>query len=178
MWKGRSAQGAYGRHATRLKWGFWHYWWTAAVWIVVTAGCGTLKHKSHPVKYRLCRSAADFGASLTYGKTPLTVTFTDKSTGAITQWQWGFGNNGTPKQAILSLTISLSGTAMWRIVDGDNNGTATVDRSAFSRLTTLPQGAPHAAQLQCKDVKSYLPNSFLSASVSAGTTSNKSPTMP
>ena len=42
------------------------------------------------------RVAADFEASPTQGKAPLTVNFTDKSGGNITQWQWDFDNDGTP----------------------------------------------------------------------------------
>ena len=38
---------------------------------------------------------AEFEVNLTYGTAPLTVTFTDKSTGSITQWEWDFDNDGT-----------------------------------------------------------------------------------
>jgi len=38
---------------------------------------------------------ADFEANTTQGTAPLTVNFTDKSTGSITQWQWDFDNDGT-----------------------------------------------------------------------------------
>jgi len=38
---------------------------------------------------------ADFEASPTYGKAPLTVNFTDKSTGNLTSWEWDFDNDGT-----------------------------------------------------------------------------------
>jgi beta propeller repeat protein len=36
--------------------------------------------------------AADFSASITSGYTPLTVKFTDKSTGSPTAWKWSFGD--------------------------------------------------------------------------------------
>jgi len=38
---------------------------------------------------------ADFEANQTEGAAPLTVNFTNKSTGSITQWQWDFDNDGT-----------------------------------------------------------------------------------
>lgn len=38
---------------------------------------------------------ADFSASSTSGTVPLVLQFTDKSTGAITSWEWGFNNDGT-----------------------------------------------------------------------------------
>jgi len=37
---------------------------------------------------------ADFEATPTSGTAPLNVTFTDKSTGTITQWEWDFDNDG------------------------------------------------------------------------------------
>ena len=39
--------------------------------------------------------AADFTASPTSGTAPLTVQFTDLSTGSPTSWQWDFENDGT-----------------------------------------------------------------------------------
>jgi len=38
---------------------------------------------------------ADFTATPREGPPPLTVTFTDNSTGAITQWEWDFNDDGT-----------------------------------------------------------------------------------
>ncbi|MBN2413751.1 PKD domain-containing protein [candidate division KSB1 bacterium] len=41
---------------------------------------------------------AEFSADKTNGKAPLTVKFTDSSTGEITQWLWDFGDGGTSTQ--------------------------------------------------------------------------------
>jgi uncharacterized protein (TIGR02145 family) len=38
---------------------------------------------------------ADFTANITSGSAPLTVQFTDQSTGEITSWEWDFENDGT-----------------------------------------------------------------------------------
>jgi PKD repeat protein len=38
---------------------------------------------------------ADFTADVTSGDAPLTVNFTDQSTGSIDTWEWDFDNNGT-----------------------------------------------------------------------------------
>ena len=38
---------------------------------------------------------ADFKGDPTSSPAPLTVTFTDQSTGTITSWEWDFGDDGT-----------------------------------------------------------------------------------
>src|SRR5690606_26893758 len=38
---------------------------------------------------------ADFSADVTTGPAPLTVQFTDTSTGDLTGWSWNFGDGGT-----------------------------------------------------------------------------------
>lgn len=56
---------------------------------------------------------AKFTSTDTSGCTPHTVTFTDQSTapsGAITQWEWNFGDGGTSTQQNPTHTYSLSGT--------------------------------------------------------------------
>jgi len=47
------------------------------------------------LEVKALRLRAGFEASPTYGTAPLAVTFTNKSTGAIIQWQWDFDNDGT-----------------------------------------------------------------------------------
>ncbi len=44
-------------------------------------------------EYQYVAPTANFSAGPTSGKAPLTVGFTDKSTGAITSWSWDFGDN-------------------------------------------------------------------------------------
>ena len=71
---------------------------------------GTLISSNLPV--------AAFSASSTSGKAPLTVAFTDKSTGSPTKWRWSFGDGTTsttqnPKHKYLvtgNYTVSLKTT--------------------------------------------------------------------
>jgi len=62
---------------------------------------------------------ADFDAVPTTGVAPLTVAFTDQSTGAITSWSWNFGDGGTSLQqnpghtytaaGVYTVTLTVSG---------------------------------------------------------------------
>ncbi|RKY12915.1 MAG: hypothetical protein DRP63_10220, partial [Planctomycetota bacterium] len=63
--------------------------------VEVTDGQQTTNKQFDLVVKQTVPPAADFEATPTYGEASLTVTFTDKSTGTILQWQWDFDNNGT-----------------------------------------------------------------------------------
>ncbi len=55
------------------------------------------------------RPTAAFTADVTSGIKPLTVCFTDQSTGSITSWSWDFGDGGTSTQQNPSHTYSDAG---------------------------------------------------------------------
>ncbi len=55
-------------------------------------------------------TVADFSATPTTGPAPLTVTFTDLSTGDPTSWLWDFGDSGTSTQQHPSHTYADVGT--------------------------------------------------------------------
>ena len=63
--------------------------------VEVTNGQQTARKQFDLVVRQAVPPAADFEGAPTYGTAPLTVTFTDKSTGTITQWEWDFDNDGT-----------------------------------------------------------------------------------
>jgi PKD repeat protein len=54
--------------------------------------------------------AAEFSGSPTSGLTPLSVSFTDLSTGDVTSWLWDFGDGGTSALASPSHDYVLAGT--------------------------------------------------------------------
>jgi PKD repeat protein len=62
----------------------------AAVSLLAICGCG--KHDGGKV-------TADFVGSPTSGPAPLTVNFTDTSSGTVTSWAWDFNNDGTDDSA-------------------------------------------------------------------------------
>lgn len=53
---------------------------------------------------------AEFSGSPTSGNTPLSVNFTDLSTGDITSWSWTFGDGGSSSAANPSHTYTAAGT--------------------------------------------------------------------
>jgi PKD repeat protein len=55
-------------------------------------------------------TVADFSASQTTGNAPLTVAFTDNSTGAPTSWSWDFGDGGTSALQNPSHAYATAGT--------------------------------------------------------------------
>ena len=60
-------------------------------------GCSdTEVKKDYIVVVPACDINADFIASPTSGNAPLTVNFTDKSTGSPTMWKWDFGDGAVP----------------------------------------------------------------------------------
>ena len=63
---------------------------------VVAVGCSSRKkEKRAPQSPQITTLKADFKANPTQGTAPLTVNFTDKSTGNPTSWEWDFDNDGT-----------------------------------------------------------------------------------
>lgn len=65
-----------------------------------TAYCGYGKHKSvttpcNPIALQTTPIVAQFSTDKIKGCAPLTVTFTDQSTGGATNWKWDVDNNGT-----------------------------------------------------------------------------------
>ncbi|RKY17560.1 MAG: hypothetical protein DRP63_03475, partial [Planctomycetota bacterium] len=75
---------------------------------------------------------ADFEASPTYGKAPLTVTFTDKSTpaGSIVSWRWDFGDGSTSTDQNPTHNYSNPGwyTVRLTVSDGTSSDTCVKEK--------------------------------------------------
>jgi PKD repeat protein len=71
-------------------------------------------------------TAAKFSVSSTSGQAPLAVQFLDQSTGAITNWDWNFGD-GSPHSSIPnpSHTFSLDGVFSTSLTVSDSKGVST-----------------------------------------------------
>ncbi|HWQ65265.1 MAG TPA: PKD domain-containing protein [Methanospirillum sp.] len=66
--------------------------------------------------------AADFSATPTSGAAPLTVQFTDLSTGGPTMWSWDFGDGGTAMIGSPSHTYMAAGTYSVKLTASSQTG--------------------------------------------------------
>jgi len=82
---------------------------------------------------------ADFSASPTSGTAPLTVQFTDLSTGNPTMWAWDFGDGGTSMVASPSYTYQNPGTYTVKLTaSSQTGGSSTKVREGY--ITVSPSG--------------------------------------
>ena len=64
---------------------------------------------------------ADFNATPTSGEAPVTVNFTDASTGSVTSYSWNFGDGSGSSSQNPSHTYTAAGS-LHRDSDGDRSG--------------------------------------------------------
>ena len=78
---------------------------------------------------------ADFSASPTTGTAPLTVSFTNLSSGSVTAWAWTFGDGGTSTDASPSHTYTTAGTYTVKLTVTNSTGSNTKTQSGSSTST-------------------------------------------
>jgi len=105
------------------------------VWVDVRNGnsdiyMGTLSSKTSPV--------ASFSASSTSGKAPLSVKFTDTSTGTPTKWQWNFGDGS--KAFLKNPTHKYSKAGIYTVSLTVKNaaGSNTLTKKDYIKIVTKP----------------------------------------
>ena len=114
---------------------------------------------------------ADFTADITSGCSPLTVHFTDQSTGA-SSWSWDFGDDGTSTDQNPSHTYSCNcGPCMYDVslTIGSTCGTDTETKTDYIAVLTPPvadfsahpTSGPSPLQVQFTDLSSCDPTSWL-----------------
>ena len=84
---------------------------------------------------------ANFTSDKTSGMEPLTVDFTDNSTGNITSWKWVFGDGGTSTEQNPSHTYNDAGNYSVRLTVKNSRGTDSILRRnyiAVAKLTVEP----------------------------------------
>jgi hypothetical protein len=72
---------------------------------------------------------ADFTVSRTTGPPPLTIGFTDQSTGNPTDWSWSFGDGGTSSEANPSYTYLNLGTYTVTLEVSNGSGSDTITKT-------------------------------------------------
>jgi PKD repeat protein len=79
---------------------------------------------------------AAFSGTPTSGNDPLTVQFSDQSSGAPTSWSWNFGDSGTSTSQNPSHTYNGVGTYTVRLTVANSDGSDTLTRSGYITVTT------------------------------------------
>jgi PKD repeat protein len=79
---------------------------------------------------------AAFAAAPLAGQPPLTVVFTDTSTGPVTAWQWDFGDGATSTAQHPTHTYELSGTFTVSLTASGPGGYDTLVRADYVRVRT------------------------------------------
>ncbi|KKH49928.1 PKD domain-containing protein [Methanosarcina sp. 1.H.A.2.2] len=85
----------------------------------------------------LAAPVSKFSASPTSGKPPLTVHFTDQSTGSPTAWKWFFGDgsNSTDKNPVH--TYNESGLYAVRLTVSNANGSNTLSKTGYIAVSSF-----------------------------------------
>ncbi|AKB82590.1 Chitin binding protein [Methanosarcina barkeri 3] len=84
------------------------------------------------------KPVANFTSSVTSGKLPLSVTFTDKSTGTPTKWKWSFGDGTTSTQQNPIHKYSKAGTYTVNLTVTNTIGSITVTKTNYIKVVTKP----------------------------------------
>ncbi|OGO00702.1 MAG: hypothetical protein A2Y59_05030 [Chloroflexi bacterium RBG_13_52_14] len=88
-------------------------------------------------------SVADFSASPTLGKSPLTVQFSDQSTGEISSWKWDFDSDGTVDSTNQNPTHAYSTAGTYTVsltVTGADGADDTEVKVGYIRVGELLAG--------------------------------------
>ncbi len=83
---------------------------------------------------------ASFTASVTTGNAPLTVNFTNLSTGSITSYAWTFGDGGTSTVANPSRSYASAGTYTVALTVTGPGGSNTLTRTGY--ISVSPAASP------------------------------------
>lgn len=97
------------------------------------------KIRSNYIEVTSSRPTADFTANPTRGAAPLTVQFTDKSTGDITSWSWDFGDGGTSTEKNPRYTYNTPGKFTVKLTVRGPGGEDTKTRSNYITVIGPPK---------------------------------------
>lgn len=108
------------------------------VTLTATNSCGSdVETKTNYITVTCTPPIADFSGSPTSGEVPLTVNFTDQSTGA-TSWSWDFGDEGTSSQQNPSHQFAEAGTYTVTLTATNSCGSDVEAKIDYITVTCTP----------------------------------------
>jgi PKD repeat protein len=118
---------------------------TSSWYVIQTINAGThvfVINGGTPVK----PPVANFSANLTSGNAPLTVQFTDTSTGSPTSWSWDFNGDGVADSNVQSplYTYTAPGTYTASLTVSNGNGASSKSMTINVNQTTPGPGGSNA----------------------------------
>ncbi|KKG15832.1 cell surface protein [Methanosarcina sp. 2.H.T.1A.6] len=107
--------------------------------VTLTAINGTVKNTIKKINYITAGNGptASFTASTREGEAPLTVKFTDTSTGSITSRLWEFGDGTTSKDKTPSHTYTTAGTYTVKLTVTNTYGSHTLEVPSYIRTYSI-----------------------------------------
>ncbi|MCA8960023.1 MAG: S8 family serine peptidase, partial [Planctomycetes bacterium] len=115
---------------------------------------------------------AEFTGTPTSGTTPLTVSFTDLSTGSISGWSWSFGDGGTSTASSPSHTYTVAGTYTVSLTVNGPGGSDT--RTRVSYISVSDPVAPPVAEFVGSPTSGTAPLTVSFTDQSTGSISSRS----
>ncbi|PAV14424.1 hypothetical protein ASJ81_14020 [Methanosarcina spelaei] len=82
------------------------------------------------------KPVANFTSSVTSGKSPLTVAFTDTSTGSPTKWKWNFGDGASSTLQNPKHKYSKAGSYTVTLTATNAAGISTTTKTDYIKVTT------------------------------------------
>ncbi|WP_141241570.1 PKD domain-containing protein, partial [Methanosarcina spelaei] len=82
------------------------------------------------------KPVAEFSATTISGKMPLTVAFTDKSTGTPTKWKWSFGDGASSTIQSPKHKYSKAGSYTVTLTATNAAGSSTATKTDYIKVTT------------------------------------------
>ena len=108
--------------------------YTVALTATNAAGSNT-KTKTNYIKV-VEKSVANFTSNVTSGKAPLSVAFTDKSTGVPTSWEWTFGDGANSTIQNPKHQYSQEGNYTVKLTVANVAGNNTTTKTNYIKVTT------------------------------------------
>jgi len=100
--------------------------------------------------------AVNFTASPLNGYTPLTVNFTDLSTGNVTGWSWAFGDGGNSAAASPTHNYTAAGTYTVNLTVDNACGANTTSKARYISVMSTPSGGGGGGGGSMKEAENYL----------------------